>query len=128
MSTDRAAAYELRSEGVRRHRRGPPDVCSGRDGAGSVYIERLTKRLLFGLEAGSFVTSSVLTAAGPRLAEFVAPTGPDRERQWERIKVAEVDGRNCMVFSDEEEARRFWIGFSFELPSAAWGRAGDGGR
>ena len=76
---------------------------------------KLTKRFLFSLEEGLHVVSSVYDGATrqtakPAFAEPVAPAD-DREAQWQRIKAAYADGRNCNVFADAEhhiEWKRHW--------------------
>jgi len=76
---------------------------------------KLTKRFLLSLEKGLHLVSGVYDGttrqtATPAFAEPVAPT-EDREAQWQRIKAAFVDGRNCDVFENAEhhiEWKRHW--------------------
>ena len=66
---------------------------------------KLTRRFLSSLPHGLFLVSNAydMTDSGdyvPCFAEHVLPA-PERDAQWQRIKAAHADGRQCHLFVDE---------------------------
>ncbi len=66
-------------------------------------IERLTKKVLLTLPAGSFLASDVrMNPVRSVFAESVVPM-EQRQEQWERIKQARVEGRRAALHASAEE-------------------------
>ena len=65
--------------------------------------QRLTKKFLFSLEEGLFISTNRLMGnvvyQTEAICEFVSPM-PEREEQWERIKAERANGCMCAVFKD----------------------------
>ena len=76
---------------------------------------KLIKRFLLGLDEGLYLVSGVCDGttretATPAFVETVAPP-EEREAQWQRIKAAFVDGRQCDLFEGPQhhsEWKRYW--------------------
>jgi hypothetical protein len=74
-------------------------------------FHKLSKRFLMGLPAGLYLASNCLNEVSPhshisKFYEYVTPH-KERDAQWERIKAAHADGRNCCVYKNVEEYKKF---------------------
>jgi hypothetical protein len=66
---------------------------------------KLTRRFLMSLPDGHYLVSGCYDHLGPGayapcFAEHVVPLA-ERDAQWERIKAAHANGRNCDLFVNE---------------------------
>jgi len=85
--------------------------------------QKLTKKLLMRLPAGSFLVSNCHKAIGPNMvtpvfAEKVVSLD-DREWQWQRIKERGANGRTCEVYATSEEYKQkqqSWTAMSDRWP------------
>lgn len=80
---------------------------------------KLTKAFHFALEDGVFLSSNCGDEYGcPVFAEVVEPKGY-RDGQWQRIKNAGADQRQCNVFKDKKSYAR-WHAEVKNAPGSEW--------
>lgn len=71
--------------------------------------ELLAKKFFVGLPDGVFITSNILNSLHqPILAEYVLPSGPEREDQWRSIVLRGCNHRICNVFENKKKAIAGW--------------------
>lgn len=66
---------------------------------------RLTKKFLMSLPKGIYLMSNIVGQdRDPVFREYILSPLSEREKQWQRIKLAEADNHLCRLFKTEKQA------------------------
>jgi hypothetical protein len=66
---------------------------------------KLTKKFLMGLPSGVYLMSNIVGSNRDSVfREYMLSPSSEREKQWQRIKLAGADSRLCRLFKTEKQA------------------------